>query len=120
MDSEELRKVILENKSKGVKYVITHLETIKKLISDGETPSSIYEALKLSTEPPPISKSQFYRHLKKQKSTGTTSVPQKATEATQASVKPMKTTELRHDVLNQLKTRTDSIHDSGFDADKLI
>ena len=120
MDSEELRRVILSNKSKGVQYFETHLEMIKKLILEGETGGSIYEALKLSDSPPPISRSQFYRHLNKRNLIKKRSGADESINVTEKPGSDTKIYQARHDVLNTLKTNNDVIHDSGFDADKLI
>lgn len=114
MDSKELRKVILGNKSKGVQYFETYLELIKELILEGESGGSIYEALKSSESPPPISRSQFYRHLRSR------NLIKQNIKAEDETVTNKKTHPVKHDVLNTLKTNNEVLHDSGFDADKLI
>jgi len=53
METQKLRQEILKNKSKGVQYMLTHFDLIQQLISEGETPSAIYAALKVSDSPPP-------------------------------------------------------------------
>ena len=118
MDSDELKSVILKGKSKGIQYMITHHELIQSLIDEGETANAIYDALCTSDSPPPISKSQFYRHLKKHKqsSSSENSNPSPDLPAKVDIVK----TQSNHEVLSTLKTEITSIHDSAFDADQLI
>lgn len=114
MDSKQLKLVIFKNKSKGAQYFATHFELIKELISSGETPSSIYKALKLSECPPTISRSQFYKVFKK---TGLTESSSEINQETASTVKPAIS---RHSALNNLQKSRRPIHDNNIDIDKLI
>ena len=118
MDSEKLRQEILNNKSKGVQYMLTHFDLIEELIAEGETPSAIYAALMMSDHPPPISKSQFHRHISKHKLVVKSN--EKTTDNTNKLESKTKKMRPNHDVLNTIQKDKVSIHDSGFDADKLI
>ena len=120
MDSEELKKLIMGRKSKGVVYISKHHDVIRALINDGEKPGSIYEALKLSECPPPISRSQFYRHLNNFNLTNQVKT-EKPTSGIQQKSEPVREiTDPKHAALGSLKRTNESIHDSGIDADKLI
>lgn len=118
MDSDELKSVILKGKSKGIQYMITHHELIQSLINEGETANAIYDALCTTDSPPPISKSQFYRHLKKHKQPNSSEISNTSLDLP-AKLNIVKT-QSNHAVLSTLKTEVTSIHDSAFDADKLI
>jgi hypothetical protein len=118
MEGEKLRQEILKNKSKGVQYMLTHFDLIQELISEGETPSAIYAALLLSESPPPISKSQFHRHISKQKLVEESQIKSEHNTRDQ-EVETIKVSP-NHDVLTTMKNEKVSIHDSGFDADELI
>lgn len=119
MDNQ-LKQVILSNKSKGVQYFQTHLKLIRELIASGETPGAIYQALTSSDFPPPISRSQFYRHVKKQKLTADNRVAPSMANSVTSSESPSVSANPRHEVLRNLKQKTNSIHDSGIDPDNLI
>jgi hypothetical protein len=115
MEYEQLKKQIEGKKSKGVIYFLKHYDVIKRLIDDGEKPGSIYKALKASEFPPPIARSQFYRHIENYNLT-----PKKVTQKEpEAHVQPLEKSPT-HAALNSLKKVKKSIHDSGMDADKLI
>ncbi|RVU81565.1 hypothetical protein EOL70_26360 [Leucothrix sargassi] len=115
MDSKQLKSVILKSKSKGIQYMVTHFEMIHQLINEGETANAIYNALLASDNPPPISKSQFYRHLSKYKETSSD-----GNKSVNDDITPLSKSQVNHEVLDKLKSVDESIHDSGFDADKLI
>lgn len=117
MDSEQLRSVILSNKSKGVRYIHKHLNVIRELLDSGENVSAIYRALKQSDSPPPISRSQFYRHLSKLS-------PDASSDSLVSRVatieKPSSQADPRHDVLKSLSRSPVILHDSGKNPDDLI
>ncbi len=95
--------------------MVTHFEMIHELMNEGETANAIYNALLASDNPPPISKSQFYRHLSKYKETSSDGNKNANGDTTSVTK-----SQLNHEVLDRLKTVDESIHNSGFDADKLI
>jgi len=115
MEYEQLKKRIEGKKSKGVIYFLKHYDVIKRLIEDGEKPGSIYKALKASEFPPPIARSQFYRHIEKYKLTQKEVMP-KEPEAHSQSLERSP----RHAALNTLNKVKNSIHNNDIDVDKLI
>ena len=115
MEYEQLKKQIEGEKPKGVIYFLKHFDVIKKLIDDGEKPGSIYKALKASEFPPPISRSQFYRHIEKYKLTQKEVMP-KEPEAHSQSLESSP----RHAALNTLNKPRKPIHNNNIDVDKLI
>lgn len=114
MNSDYIKKAILEKKPIGVRYIHSHKTLIKALISEGESIGSIYVALKETDCPPPISKSQFYRHIKNLNLVKKSLLSEKNTSATKKESNP------KHDAVNNTTTNRDPIHDNAIDADNLI
>ena len=114
MNNDDIKQAILEKKPKGVKYIHSHKTLIKELINEGESVGSIYVALKETDCPPPISKSQFYRHIKNLHWVKKSASPEKNTSSTIKESNP------KHAAVNDTTKHNDPIHDNAIDADNLI
>ena len=112
MNRTQAQQEMLKRKPKGIRYILENEDFIKEMLQQGESVTSIYEGLKATDTPPPITLDGFRKNINKQGWK-----KKKGKEQQETTTEENK----KHSVLSNVDdAKSKPYHDSSVSADDLI